>query len=112
MERSDEEVLAALVAGDADGFSEFYRRHLPAVTGYFARRVADREAGDKLESVRFADGSERRLGGLLVPITLHQRTTLAGQLGAATVTAGPVSGEAVQCRLDGKDQRPRALGRG
>ena len=51
MERSDEQVLAALVAGDADGFSEFYRRHLPAVTGYFARRVADREAGDKLESV-------------------------------------------------------------
>jgi len=29
---------------DADGFSELYRHHLPAVTGYFARRVADREA--------------------------------------------------------------------
>jgi len=54
MERSDEELLAALVAGDADGFSEFYRRHLPAVTGYFARRVADREAAFDLTAETFA----------------------------------------------------------
>ena len=68
--------------------------------------VALRGSGDKLESVSFADGSERRLGGLLVPVTLHQSTTLAGQLGAATVTAGPVSGEAVQRDSMGKTSVP------
>jgi thioredoxin reductase len=52
-------------------------------------------AGDRLTAVRFADGSTCRLGGLLVPITLHQRTALAGQLGAATAAPGPLSSETV-----------------
>ena len=51
--------------------------------------------GDTLTAVSFADGSERRLGGLLVPVTLHQRTPLAAQLGAATA-AGPLSDETVE----------------
>jgi len=54
MARTDEELLAALVAGDADGFSEFYRRHLPAVTAFFARRVRDREVAFDLSAETFA----------------------------------------------------------
>jgi len=68
--------------------------------------VALRGSGDTLCAVSFADGSERRLGGLLVPVTLHQRTTLAGQLGAATAAAGPLSGEAVQVDSMGKTSVP------
>ena len=48
------------------------------------------------------NGRPRIVVAGLVPVTLHQRTTLAGQLGAATVTAGPVSGEAVQVDSMGK----------
>lgn len=46
--------MAALAAGDADGFSTFYRRHLPAVSAYFARRVGDREAAFDLTAETFA----------------------------------------------------------
>ncbi len=49
--------------------------------------------GDTLTAVRFADGSERALGGLLVPVTLHQRTALAAELGAAVAAPGPLSSE-------------------
>jgi thioredoxin reductase len=51
--------------------------------------------GDTLTAVRFADGSERAVGGLLVPVTLHQRTALAAQLGAALAAPGPLSSETV-----------------
>ncbi len=46
--------MAALAAGDADAFSAFYRHHLPAVSAYFARRVADREAAFDLTAETFA----------------------------------------------------------
>jgi thioredoxin reductase len=42
---------------------------------------------DTLTAVVFADGGEHACQGLLVPITLHQRSTLAEQLGAVTVAA-------------------------
>ncbi len=54
MQPTDEQLLAALVAGDADAFSGFYRRHLPAVSAYFARRVANREAAFDLTAETFA----------------------------------------------------------
>jgi thioredoxin reductase len=57
--------------------------------------VGLRGADATLEAVVFADGSERRLGGLLVPVTLHQRSALARQLGAA-LTVGPLSTETVE----------------
>jgi thioredoxin reductase len=59
------------------------------------RRVAGlRGPGDTLTAIAFADGSERTCRGLLVPVTLHERGPLAGQLGAA-VTATALSDEAV-----------------
>jgi len=55
---------------------------------------------DTLTSVVFADGSERACGGLLVPVTLHQRSSLAQDLGAAVAEPGPVVADALQ--LDAK----------
>ena len=43
----------------------------------------------------FADGGERPCSGLLVPVTLHQRSALAEQLGAAASEPGPVVADAV-----------------
>lgn len=51
--------------------------------------------GSELTAVRFADGSELACGGLLVPVTLHQRTRLAEQLGAVLADAGPLAADAV-----------------
>lgn len=48
-------------------------------------------AAPQLDGVRFAVGTERPVRGLLVPITLHQRSPLAGQLGATAADAGPLS---------------------
>ncbi len=60
------------------------------------RRVAALRGPDgTLEAVRFADGAERPLGGLLVPVTLHQRGELAARLGADVAEPGPVSRESV-----------------
>ncbi len=48
-----------------------------------------------LTAVAFADGGEHPLGGLLVAVTLHQRSALAAQLGAATAKPGPLAADAV-----------------
>jgi hypothetical protein len=40
---SDDELLCAFAAGDSEAFGTFYRRHLPAVLGFFLRRTGDPE---------------------------------------------------------------------
>ena len=52
--------------------------------------------GDKLTAIVFADGSERACGGLLVPVTLHQRSSVAQNLGAAVAAPGPVVADALE----------------
>ena len=49
-----------------------------------------------MTTVAFADGSERSCGGLLVPVTLHQRSALAEHLGAAAAGPGPIAVDAVE----------------
>ncbi|MGI8807870.1 MAG: NAD(P)/FAD-dependent oxidoreductase [Acidimicrobiales bacterium] len=49
-----------------------------------------------LTAVTFDGGSERALGGLLVPVTLHQRSELAAQLGADAADPGPVAVNALE----------------
>ena len=44
-----------------------------------------------LTRVVFEDGSERACTGLLLPVTLHQRTDLALQLGATLAEPGPIA---------------------
>jgi thioredoxin reductase len=58
--------------------------------------VGLRGPGDTLTAVVFADGDERRCGGLLVSVTLRQRSRLAGQLGAVAAPEGPVAVDAVE----------------
>jgi thioredoxin reductase len=61
------------------------------------RRVAElRGPNSTLTAVAFADGGERPCRGLLVPVTLHQRSALAEQLGAAAADPGPVVVDAVE----------------
>jgi thioredoxin reductase len=52
--------------------------------------------GSTLTAVAFADGGERPCDGLLVPVTLHQRSTLAEQLGAVAGEPGPVTADALE----------------
>jgi thioredoxin reductase len=61
------------------------------------RKVAALDGpGSDLRSVAFADGSERALGGLLVGVTLHRRSSLPDQLGASRAPASPLSAEAIE----------------
>jgi thioredoxin reductase len=61
------------------------------------RRVAGlRGPGSSLTAVTFADGEERTCHGLLVPVTLHQRSALAEQLGVAAADPGPIAVDAVE----------------
>lgn len=48
-----------------------------------------------LTAVTFDDGGQRPCGGLLVPVTLHQRSGLAQQLGAAISEPGPLAADGV-----------------
>jgi thioredoxin reductase len=61
------------------------------------RRVTELRGPDSmLEAVAFADGSERLCHGLLVPITMHQRSALAKQLGATAADPGPIVVDAIK----------------
>jgi len=61
------------------------------------RAVASLEGpGSSLTSVVFEDGPELALGGLLVGITLHRRSDLPDQLGAARGPASPITTEAIE----------------
>jgi thioredoxin reductase len=60
------------------------------------RPVARLTARDgALAAVEFADGSTRAREGLLVPVTLAQRSSLAAQLGAEPAEPGPVALDAL-----------------
>lgn len=55
-----------------------------------------RSEGENLTAVEFEDGSLHPCGGLLVPVTLHQRSALAEQLGAAFVPPGHIAADALE----------------
>ena len=67
-----------------------------AGVGIDERPVARLEGpGDELSSVFFADGSARDCGGMMIAVTMHQRSALATQLGAATAPPNPVAADAL-----------------
>jgi len=80
---------AALEPGNAD------RLHEAGVTVDERPVTGLRGPGGTLTAVTFADGGERPCGGLLVPVTLHQRSALAAQLGAAAAEPGPLAADAL-----------------
>ncbi|HTU98636.1 MAG TPA: RNA polymerase sigma factor [Solirubrobacteraceae bacterium] len=50
----DDDLLAQYAAGDAEAFVAFYRRHLPAVLGFFLRRTGNPELTADLTAEVFA----------------------------------------------------------
>ena len=91
---SDDVTLLADGPAELDGAAE--ERLRAAGVDIDERRVAElRGAGTALSAVAFADGSERPLEGLLVPATLHQRSPLAEQLGAAAREPNPLAADAL-----------------
>jgi thioredoxin reductase len=89
--------VTLLADGPADLEADDYERLRAARVVVDERRVAGlRGPGSTLTAVTFADGGERTCHGLLVPITLHQRSALAEQLGAAAAEPGRVAVDAVE----------------
>jgi thioredoxin reductase len=66
---------------------------IPVDQRLIAELVAD--AGE-LAAVVFDDGCHLARSGALVATTMHQRSTLAAQLGVVTAPAGPVAADAVK----------------
>ena len=84
-------------AGEPDAFTPEERARLATAGITIEPRpvIGLRGPGETLTSVVLADGEERACGGLLVPVTLAQRSSLAFQLGAATGEPGPHGAEAL-----------------
>jgi thioredoxin reductase len=89
--------VTLLADGPAELDAEDVERLRAAGVTVDERRVAELRGPDSaLTAVAFADGGERPCGGLLVPVTLHQRSALAEQLGAAASGPGPVAVDAIE----------------
>ena len=71
-----------------------------------------RGPGDELGALLLDDGSEIPCEGLLVPVTLHQRSPLAKQLGAEIGEPGPVVAEPVVADGMGRTSVPRLFAAG
>lgn len=81
---------AELDPADAD------RLHRAGVTVEERHVTGLRGPSPALRAVALDGGGERPCGGLLVPVTLHQRSPLAASLGVALAPAGPLAADAVQ----------------
>jgi thioredoxin reductase len=80
--------VTLLTDGDAELEAEDAERLRGAGVEVDDRPVAGLRGPDAtLQAVIFADGGERPCQGLLVPVTLHHRSTLVEQLGADTVSS-------------------------
>lgn len=91
------EHVTLLANGPAELAAEDLERLRAATIAVDERRVAEpRGDDDTLTAVAFADGGERPCAGLLVPVTLHQRSPLAEQLGAAAADPGPIVADALE----------------
>jgi thioredoxin reductase len=89
--------VTLLAGGPAELDADDAERLRAAGVAVDERPVAGlRGPDDTLTAVVFAGGGERPCGGLLVPVTLHQRSTLAEQLGAGAAEPGHVAADAVE----------------
>jgi len=89
--------VTLLADGPAELDAEDLERLRAAGVTVDERRVEGLRGPDSwLTAVAFADGGERPCGGLLVPVTLHQRSALAEQLGAAATAPGPLAVDAIE----------------
>ena len=82
--------------GDADLDADGVARLAAAGVEVEERPVARLEGPDRaLTAVVFADGGSRPCHGMLVPVTMHQRSDLAERLGAVAAPATPLAHDAV-----------------
>ena len=89
--------VTLLTDGPAELEAEVAARLAAADVTVDERPVAGlRGPAPSLTAVTFADESELRCDGLLVPVVLHQRSDLAKQLGAAAAAPGPVVADAIE----------------
>ncbi len=89
--------VTLLADGPAELDAEDLERLRAAGVTVDERRVEGLRGPDSwLTAVAFADGGERPCGGLLVPVTLYQRSALAEQLGAAVTAPGPLAVDALE----------------
>ena len=89
--------VTLLANGPAELDSEDIERLRAAGVAVDERRVTElRGPGSTLTSIGFADGRERPFGGLLVPVVMHQRSTLAEQLGAVAADPNPIVADAIE----------------
>ncbi|PQD98082.1 NAD(P)/FAD-dependent oxidoreductase [Mycobacterium sp. EPG1] len=81
----------------ASGLTEDQRMRLAgAAVGIDERPVAElRSTERELSAVVFEDGTDLPRGGLLVETTLHQRSSLATELGAEFAPPNPVTAESI-----------------
>lgn len=83
--------------GPADLEPEDVTRLTAAGVTVEERRVTGlRGPGSALEAVVLAGGDERSCGGLLVPVTLRQRSPLPTRLGVALAPEGPLAADAIE----------------
>ena len=88
--------VTLLADGPADLTSEDRHRLEAAGVAIDERSIGGLRGPDgTLTDVTFTDGSERPVEGLLIPVTLHQRSPLAAQLGAVTTEPGPLFADAL-----------------
>lgn len=66
----------------------------------------------ELATVRFADGSQRAVAGLLIGFTLHQRSDLATRLGVAFQAPGPMAAELIEIDAMGRTSVPGVFAAG
>lgn len=87
-----------VLTGGAGGLEDEHIAQLTAQGIAFCDREVTElvSARGELSEVVFADGTRLPRRGLMVVATLHQRTTLAAQLGVTFLAPGPVSAEAVE----------------
>jgi thioredoxin reductase len=89
--------VTLLTDGPAELEAEDVERLSAAGVTIDERRVAELRGPDStLTAIAFTEGGERPCGALLVPVTMHQRTALAEELGAAATDPGPVAVDAVE----------------
>ena len=76
---SDSDLLASTVAGDADAFATFYRRHVGAVTGFAVRLGATSDDVADIVSETFIVALTR--AGRFVPVSGTAQPWLLGSRG-------------------------------
>jgi thioredoxin reductase len=78
------------------GFSGAQRLHAAGIPIDERPVVGLRGSDGAIEAVGFDDGTELSLTGMLVPVTLHQRSDLPWQLGAVAKDRGPLAADAIE----------------